>query len=276
MCITFINRGRNRFYFRTNFAVPARQSFSKLFNQYTRGPNTLVRNQAAQQEVSGRQASSFIYFSPSLPVALLNSVPLPPSSMEKLSSTKPVPCTKRLGTDAVNYEIQYFSLSLVGKKPFPFLCNFGALFPEILLYDSFSFMLFPLFCIIFSIWLKNQGCFTGGSAVKNPPAMKEMQVWSLGWQDPLEKEMTTHSSILAWEIPWTEVPGRLQSMGLHTKQLKESNESFPFISQEFILSYVFSLSVLHFLSLLYSHLSPVWYPFHVNHSFLFSSDPWCI
>ena len=46
-----------------------------------------------------------------------------------------------------------------------------------------------------------------GSVVKNLPAMQEMQVRSLGWEDPLEKEMATHSSILAWEIPWTEEPG---------------------------------------------------------------------
>ena len=44
--------------------------------------------------------------------------------------------------------------------------------------------------------------------------MQEMQVQSLGQEDPLEKEMATHSSILAWEIPWTEKPGELQSMGL--------------------------------------------------------------
>ena len=44
--------------------------------------------------------------------------------------------------------------------------------------------------------------FSGGSLVKNLPAMQEMQVWSLGREDPLEKEMATHSSILAWEIPW--------------------------------------------------------------------------
>ena len=53
--------------------------------------------------------------------------------------------------------------------------------------------------------------------VKNPPAMQnmqEMQVQSLDQEDPLEKAMATHSSILAWEIPWTEEPGRLQSMGL--------------------------------------------------------------
>ena len=43
--------------------------------------------------------------------------------------------------------------------------------------------------------------------------MEEMQVQSLGWEDPLEEEMTTHSSILDWEIPWTEEPGGLQSMG---------------------------------------------------------------
>ena len=42
--------------------------------------------------------------------------------------------------------------------------------------------------------------------------MQEMRVWSLGWEDPLEKEMATHSSILAWEVPWTEQPGGLLSM----------------------------------------------------------------
>ena len=48
--------------------------------------------------------------------------------------------------------------------------------------------------------------------VKNLPAIWETQVQPLGWEDPLEKGMTTHSSILAWRIPWTEEPGRLQSM----------------------------------------------------------------
>ena len=52
--------------------------------------------------------------------------------------------------------------------------------------------------------------------VKNLPAMQETQVRSLGWEDPLKKRMTTHSSILAWKIPWTEQPGGLQSMGLQT------------------------------------------------------------
>ena len=49
--------------------------------------------------------------------------------------------------------------------------------------------------------------------VKNPLAMQETWVQSLGWEDPLEKGMATHSSILACRIPWTEEPGRLQSMG---------------------------------------------------------------
>ena len=49
--------------------------------------------------------------------------------------------------------------------------------------------------------------------IKRLPAMQETQVRSLGWEDLLEKAMTTHSSTLAWRIPWTEEPGGLQSMG---------------------------------------------------------------
>ena len=59
--------------------------------------------------------------------------------------------------------------------------------------------------------------FHGGSVVKNLPAIQELQetgVQSLGWEDPLEEGMATHSSILVWEIPWTEEPGGLQSIGL--------------------------------------------------------------
>ena len=50
--------------------------------------------------------------------------------------------------------------------------------------------------------------------VKNLPAVQETWIQSLGWEDPIETEMATHSSILAWKIPWTEEHGRLQSMGL--------------------------------------------------------------
>ena len=52
--------------------------------------------------------------------------------------------------------------------------------------------------------------------VKNLPAMQETRVRSLDWEDPLEKGMVTHSSILAWEIPWIEGPGGLQSVGSQT------------------------------------------------------------
>ena len=48
---------------------------------------------------------------------------------------------------------------------------------------------------------------------KNPPAVQEMWVQSLGWEDPLEEGMTTRSSILTWRIPWTQEPGRLKSTG---------------------------------------------------------------
>ena len=56
--------------------------------------------------------------------------------------------------------------------------------------------------------------FPGGSVVKNLPANEGDMGSALGWEEPLEKEMATHSNILAWEIPWTEEPGELQSMGL--------------------------------------------------------------
>ena len=58
--------------------------------------------------------------------------------------------------------------------------------------------------------------FPGGSGVTNLPVVQEVQVnsvQSLGWEDPLEEEMVTHSSFLAWRIPWTEEPGVLQSIG---------------------------------------------------------------
>ena len=51
--------------------------------------------------------------------------------------------------------------------------------------------------------------FPSGSAVKSPPAIQETQVQSLAWEDSLEEEMATHSSILAWRITWTEEPGGL-------------------------------------------------------------------
>ena len=52
--------------------------------------------------------------------------------------------------------------------------------------------------------------------IKNLSAIQETQVQSLGWEDPLEKGMATHSRVLVWRIPWTEEPGGLQSMGSQT------------------------------------------------------------
>ena len=59
--------------------------------------------------------------------------------------------------------------------------------------------------------------------VKNPLIMQKTQVQSLDWEDPVEKEMATHSSVLAWEIPWTEELGGLLSMGSQKSQTRLSN-----------------------------------------------------
>ena len=67
----------------------------------------------------------------------------------------------------------------------------------------------------------------GGSAVKNLPAVQELQVPSLGQEDSLEEGMATHSSVLTWEIPWTEEPGGLQFIGsqrvIHTEATARTN-----------------------------------------------------
>ena len=67
--------------------------------------------------------------------------------------------------------------------------------------------------VYFSIYEIVMG-FPGGPVVKNLPVMQETKVWSLGWEDPLEDGMATHSSLLAWETQWTEEPGRLPSTWL--------------------------------------------------------------
>ena len=88
--------------------------------------------------------------------------------------------------------------------------------------------------------------------VKRLPAVQETQVPSQGWEDPLEKEMATHSRTLAWKIPWTEEPGRLQSMGLQrvrhdgATSLYIHEGSFPQISLYFInrdISYITTLQL---------------------------------
>ena len=66
---------------------------------------------------------------------------------------------------------------------------------------------------VFCALVQGRVGFSGDSAVKNLPTMQETWIWSLGWEEPLEEGTGTHSSILAWRIPWTEESGRLQSMG---------------------------------------------------------------
>ena len=67
--------------------------------------------------------------------------------------------------------------------------------------------------------------------VKNLPAMQETGVQSLDWEDPLEEGMATHSSILAWRIPWTEEPGRLQFTGLQRVRQDRATNTFTFYNR---------------------------------------------
>ena len=93
-----------------------------------------------------------------------------------------------------------------------FLLIFGS-FLNGLFFLSLSFKSFVYMCVYIYI---HTHIFSSGSAIKNLPAMQELQetqVLSLGREDPLEKGMATHSSVLAWRIPCTEEPGGLQSMG---------------------------------------------------------------
>ena len=82
--------------------------------------------------------------------------------------------------------------------------------------------------------------FSCGSVVKNLPAKQKTWVWSLGREDPLEKEMATHSSIFAWEIPWTEDPGGLQSILLQEVRrnlaTKQQQKCSPQISLSLVLA----------------------------------------
>ena len=111
------------------------------------------------------------------------------------------------------------------------LLFFSALFlPYFELIVLFDVLFSPLFSLSSNFLCHFSGCFRNyaplmypslpladsliGQLVKNLPAMQETQIWFLGGKDPLEKEIATYSSILAWRIPWTEEPGRLQSVGL--------------------------------------------------------------
>ena len=106
-------------------------------------------------------------------------------------------------------------------------------------------MLFPLHtCMLtplhsLKIYFKNHHCksarvlhhtYLVAQMVKNSPAMQETRVWFLGQEDPLEEETATHSIVLAWEIPWTEEPGGLQSMGSQRDTTEQLTFSLHFTS----------------------------------------------
>ena len=112
--------------------------------------------------------------------------------------------------------------------------------------------------------------------VKNPPATWEIYIQSLGQEDPLEKEITTHSSILAWKIPWTEEPGRLQSMGLRSRTRLSDFRSFHFLIGLFVFLILNCMSCLYILeinplsvvsfAIIFSHSEGC--HFHLAYSFL--------
>ena len=98
---------------------------------------------------------------------------------------------------------------------------------------EFFLFTFPSFFLFFFFWLKQNSFidsvgFPGGSVVKNLPAVQENWVQFLGWEDPLGKGMVTHSSILAWIIPWTEEPGGLQSLGSQRVRHDWATNTFTF------------------------------------------------
>ena len=90
--------------------------------------------------------------------------------------------------------------------------------------------------------------FPGGATVKNLPAVQETRVRSLAQEDPVEKEMAAHSSILAWRTPWTEEPGGLQSMGSQRVGRDWARTSLNLLSLAFMLCFLFTLLLVLFLS----------------------------
>jgi len=86
--------------------------------------------------------------------------------------------------------------------------------------------------------------FPWSQMVKNLPAVQGIWVRSLGWDDPLKKEMSTHSSILAWRIPWTEESGRLQSMGLQRVRYNWATNTHMIIFKSTIEKVVLTICIL--------------------------------
>ena len=116
-------------------------------------------------------------------------------------------------TKFLHMGIAHLPFVLLGVFKIVFMLYSGYQFPLVLFYAGLDLEKVERTHRIFFNWTSIRGLPNTGSAVKNPPAMQEIWVLSLGGEDPLEKEMATQSSILAWEIPWSEEVGRLQSMG---------------------------------------------------------------
>ena len=102
---------------------------------------------------------------------------------------------------------------------------------------------------ILFIWLHLKNASQVALVVKNPPANADVRdrSWSLDWEDSLEKEVAAHSSILAWRIPWTEEPGRLQSMGLQRVKHDWSDLAHmhvPYSTKNAYLAYILEVKTL--------------------------------
>ena len=105
----------------------------------------------------------------------------------------------------------------------------GRMIRPVLYYDTrsiFSLHIHLMSSSVVSTTLWMRMGFPASSVVKNPPAMQETWVWSLCWEDPLEKEMATCSNILTWRISWTEKLGRLQSIASHRVRHDWSNLAY--------------------------------------------------
>ena len=126
-----------------------------------------------------------------------------------------------------------FTLEYVSKK--------NKILHNILMYEIFrlKMFLFLWLFIICCVWRHSIGTFLVAQTVKNSPMMQETWVWSPGQEDPLEKGMATHSSILAWRIPWIEEPGRLQSTGSQRVGHDWVTNTFTFKSYQMLCSLKF-------------------------------------
>ena len=114
--------------------------------------------------------------------------------------------------------------------------------------------------------------FPGESVVKYLPAMQETSVWSLGWEDPLEKGMATLSSIPAWRIPWTEEPGGLQSTG--SQRVRHDWATKPTHPLSLLNAQILSLDIFPLLNQLFDLSVPLFF-FFTHYSLLSLLYPSC-